>query len=61
MTASFERKDFARAVEAGAAGVLHKTADLDQIIGAVRRLAAGEALLSTREVIELLRQAEQLS
>ena len=57
LTASFERKDFARAVEAGAAGVLHKTADLDQIIGAVRRLVAGEALLSTREVVELLRLA----
>lgn len=57
LTASFERKDFARAVEAGAAGVLHKTADLDQIIGAVRRLVAGEALLSTRELVELLRLA----
>ncbi len=57
LTASFERKDFARAVEAGAAGVLHKTADLDQIIGAVRRLVAGEALLSTKEIIELLRLA----
>lgn len=57
LTASFERKDFARAVEAGAAGVLHKTAEVEEIIGAVRRLVAGEALLSTREVIESLRLA----
>ncbi len=57
LTASFERQAFARAVEAGAAGVLHKTADLNQIIGAVRRLVAGEALLSTGEIVELLRLA----
>lgn len=57
LTASFERQDFARAVEAGAAGVVHKTADLEQIIDAVRRLVAGEALLSTAEIAGLLRLA----
>ncbi len=57
LTASLDRTDVARAVEAGAAGVLHKTADVDEIIGAVRRLVAGGALLSTNEIAELTRLA----
>jgi two-component system, NarL family, response regulator DevR len=54
LTASFERTDFARAIEAGAAGAVHKTAAVEEIVGAVRRLMAGEALLSKDEVAELL-------
>lgn len=57
LTGSLERTDFARAVEAGAAGVLHKSADVGEITGAVRRLVAGEALLSANEVAELIRLA----
>jgi DNA-binding NarL/FixJ family response regulator len=57
LTASFERTDFARAVEAGTAGVLHKSADVEEIVGAVRCLVAGEALLSTEETVELLNLA----
>ena len=57
LTASAERGVHARAVEAGAAGVLHKTARIKDVIGAARRLVAGETLLSTDEVIELLRLA----
>lgn len=57
LTASMDRDDFARTVEAGAAGVIHKSADLDEILDAVRRLAAGEILLSTAEVIDMLRLA----
>ncbi len=59
LTASLDRAEHARAVEAGAAGVLHKSADMDQIMDATRRLAAGEPLLSPEELVELLRLAGQ--
>jgi DNA-binding NarL/FixJ family response regulator len=59
LTASLDRAEHARAVEAGAAGVLHKSADMDQILDATRRLAAGETLLSPEELVELLRLAGQ--
>ena len=55
LSASIDRTQFARAVEAGAAGVLHKAAAIKEIVDAVRRLQAGEALLSPNEVIEMLR------
>ncbi len=55
LTASVVRLQLARAVEAGAAGVMNKSARIDEIIDAVRRLSAGETLLSTAEVIEMLR------
>jgi DNA-binding NarL/FixJ family response regulator len=57
LTASAERGAHARAVEAGAAGVLHKSVRIKDVVGATRRLAAGEAILSTDEVVELLRLA----
>jgi DNA-binding NarL/FixJ family response regulator len=47
----------ARAVESGAAGVLDKTAHLDQVVSSVRRLRAGEALLPMDEVVQLLTYA----
>jgi DNA-binding NarL/FixJ family response regulator len=59
LTASLDRAEHARAVEAGAAGVLHKSADVDQILDATRRLAGGETLLSSGELVELLRLAGQ--
>ena len=55
LTASAVRMTLARAVEAGAAGVMNKSARIEEIIDAVRRLSAGETLLSTAEVIEMLR------
>lgn len=55
LSASLEPARFAEAVEAGAAGVLHKSAAIGEIVDAVRRLRAGEALLSPTEVIEMLR------
>jgi DNA-binding NarL/FixJ family response regulator len=57
LTASAEREAYARAVEAGAAGVLHKSVRIKEVVGAARRLMAGEPLLSTNEVIELLQLA----
>jgi DNA-binding NarL/FixJ family response regulator len=59
LTASLDREDHARAVEAGAAGVLHKSADVDEILDATRRLAAGETLFSSEELVEMLRLAGQ--
>jgi two-component system nitrate/nitrite response regulator NarL len=55
LSASLESGRFARAIEAGAGGVLHKSSPIKDIIDAVRRLKAGEALLSPGEVIEMLR------
>ncbi len=57
LTASPDRAEAARAVEAGAAGVLHKSVGMDQVVDAVRRLRAGESLLSLEEVMELMRLA----
>lgn len=57
LTASVDRSDHARAVEAGAAGILHKSADVDEILAAAKTLAEGRSLLSTDEMVELLRLA----
>lgn len=57
LTASTNRDELAQAVEAGAAGVLHKSARITEIVDGLRRLAGGESLLSHAEMIELLRLA----
>ncbi len=59
LTSSTSDRDLAAAVEAGAAGFIHKTAPLDEIMGAARRLGTGEPLFAPREVIEMLRLASQ--
>lgn len=59
LTASADRAEYARAVEAGAAGVLHKSSRISEIISATRRLLVGEALLSPEETVELLRLYHQ--
>jgi two-component system nitrate/nitrite response regulator NarL len=55
LSASLEPGRFARAVEAGAAGVLHKSTPIKDIVDAVRQLKAGEALLSPAEIFDMLR------
>jgi DNA-binding NarL/FixJ family response regulator len=60
LTASPDLEKHARVVQAGAAGVLHKTARVKDIIDAARRLTAGESILSVHEVFELLRLAGRL-
>ena len=55
LSASLEPGRFARAVEAGAAGVLHKATPIKEIVDAVRQLKAGEALLSPAEIFDMLR------
>ena len=59
LSASLEPARFAGAVEAGAAGVLHKSASITEIVNAVKRLKAGEALLSTNEVVEMIRMVSR--
>ena len=59
LSASLEPTRFARAVEAGASGVLHKAAPIGEIVDAVRRLRSGEALLSPAEVVEMLRMVSR--
>jgi DNA-binding NarL/FixJ family response regulator len=59
LTASGDRHLHAEAVAAGASGILNKTVGSAEIIGAIRRLFAGEALLSPSEAIELFRLADQ--
>jgi DNA-binding NarL/FixJ family response regulator len=59
LSASLERVEIARAVEKGAAGFIHKSAGLDEVIEAVRRLSAGQTLMPLEEVVELLRFAQR--
>jgi DNA-binding NarL/FixJ family response regulator len=59
LTGSTSRLDFARAVEAGVAGVLNKSVPVGEVIDAVRRLHRGEVLLSRLEVTQMLRLAGQ--
>ncbi len=59
LSASLEPARFAHAVEAGASGVLHKAAAISDIVEGVRRLKAGEALLSPNEIIEMLRMVSR--
>jgi PAS domain S-box-containing protein len=57
LSVALDRAQIARAVEAGAAGVMHKRAHLNEVVEAVRRLRRGETLLPLEEVVELLRFA----
>ena len=55
LSASSEQAQLAPAIEAGAAGVMHKSTRMEDLLEAVRRLSAEEQLLSQEEVIEALR------
>lgn len=57
LTADPDKVRHAKAVEAGACGVIGKTAQLADIVTAVRRVHAGESVQSPQEIIELLRLA----
>jgi DNA-binding NarL/FixJ family response regulator/signal transduction histidine kinase len=57
LSATVERSEIARAVEAGAAAILHKSEGIEKVVEDVRRLRAGETLLPMQEVVELLRFA----
>lgn len=55
LSASVDPAQFAEAVEAGASGLLHKSAGLQDIVDAVQRMRSGEVLLSPGQMIEMLR------
>src|SRR4051812_30895967 len=57
LSANLDRARTAPAIDAGAAGALDKTADLDQVVDAIRRLRAGKPLVAGHEIVELLRFA----
>jgi RNA polymerase sigma factor (sigma-70 family) len=59
LTGSRSNLAMARAVEAGAVGVMHKSRPVSEVVEAIHRLKAGEPLLSLRESIELLRFINQ--
>jgi len=46
LTSSRDRRDNAQAMLVGAAGVMHKSVGITEIISAVRRLGQGQALLT---------------
>lgn len=57
LSESPERSDLAMAIEAGATGVLEKSASLAETIEAIQLAWAGESLLPPQEMIDLLRMA----
>jgi DNA-binding NarL/FixJ family response regulator len=59
LTGSCSNLAMARAVEAGAASVIHKSRPVSEIMDAIRRLQAGESLLSVRETIDMFRLVTQ--
>jgi len=54
-----DQERLARAVEAGASAVLHKSASVEEVVEAVRRLDSGEQLLSLEEIFEALKLVDQ--
>lgn len=57
LTSYTDQVVLAQALAAGAAGVLNKSADVDEIVAGIRRLHAGEQLVSAREVADAIRVA----
>lgn len=56
LTSAIDPRHLARAVEAGADGLMHKSMPIEEIIRAIQCLIDGEDLLSPSEVVKLLRQ-----
>jgi DNA-binding NarL/FixJ family response regulator len=57
LSATLDEDSIARAVEAGASGVVDKLASLSEIAAEARRLRAGAAMPHQPEVVEMLRAA----
>jgi DNA-binding NarL/FixJ family response regulator len=57
LTGSGDTEELARGVESGASAVMYKSATLDEIVDAVRRLASGELLLTARAAMDLVHAA----
>jgi two-component system, NarL family, response regulator DevR len=58
LTASAEWRDQVHAIQAGAVGVLHKSAPLEDILRDLRRVAAGENLLTPAQLLDLLQRLD---
>ncbi len=54
LSAFSEHERTARAIKAGATGVMHKSENAEKVVEAIRRLYAGEQLLSQQEVSDAL-------
>jgi DNA-binding NarL/FixJ family response regulator len=59
VTTSEDRHEHAVAFATGASGVLSKTCRAAEIITAIRKLCAGDTLLSPREAVELFRLVDE--
>jgi DNA-binding NarL/FixJ family response regulator len=59
LTASEDRHAHAVAVAAGASGVVSKSSHAAEIIAAIRKLCAGDVLVTPREAIDLFRLVDQ--
>ncbi|QIN78434.1 response regulator [Rubrobacter marinus] len=55
LTSSVDREMFGRAIEAGASAVLHKSADIAEVLETIRKLRDGEQIYASKEMFELLR------
>ena len=55
LTAFSGREQIAEAIEAGAAGIVHKSTRPQDVVEAIRRLYTGEQLLSQQEITDALR------
>lgn len=53
LTSSSDRLDAARALAAGAHGVVNKAADIDEIIAALRTIRAGRSLITAEQAADL--------
>jgi DNA-binding NarL/FixJ family response regulator len=59
VTASEDRHEHAVAFAAGASGVLSKSSHAAEIIAAIRKVCAGDVLVSPREAVDLFRLVDQ--
>jgi DNA-binding NarL/FixJ family response regulator len=59
LTASSRPAELASAYEAGAAGVVQKTAGIGEIVDAIRAVASGRSLVDATDLVEILRQARR--
>ena len=59
LTADTDKTHDARAIEAGAACIIGKTAQPSEIVDVIRRVHAGELVQPAQEIIELLRLARE--
>ncbi len=59
LSATLSPANLAKAVQAGADGVLDKLAGVGEIVGELRRLSTGAALPSQQQVLETLRSTDR--